>query len=209
MKFLRKNRAIGKRGGVWKVDFHRDIICVWPLISMLIFKYCYYSNKAYIKIFFFRYGVHGAFLGRKFDMKERISTVSWDRFGTPPRFKKCNITKNFFLLILSHCGSKFCRKCVKSLVKMVNFFRKSWKICTMGRFLKKSYNDFFFNLHFWNVGKVPNNTQSRDILKYELSKFRLKNSPWTMTWFYDTIWIYVRLRPKHIIQLLYWHTLFE
>ncbi len=35
--------------------------------------------------------LHGAFLERKFDMKERISTCTWDRLGTPPRLKK-NVT---------------------------------------------------------------------------------------------------------------------
>jgi hypothetical protein len=33
---------------------------------------------------------HGAFLGRKFDMKKRISTFCCDRLGTPPRFKICD-----------------------------------------------------------------------------------------------------------------------
>jgi hypothetical protein len=42
---------------------------------------------------------HGAFLGRKFDMKERISTFSWDRLGIPPRLKKIDLKrrKNVFL----------------------------------------------------------------------------------------------------------------
>jgi hypothetical protein len=102
-----------------------------------------------------------------------------------------NITEIIFWHILSHCGTKRCIKCVKSLLKMVNFFRKSWKICTMGRFLKKSHNDFFLNLHFWNVGKVLHITQSRDILKYELSKFRLKNSPWF--WFESYFYFYALL----------------
>ncbi len=47
---------------------------------------------------------------------------------------------------------------------------------TMGRYLKKAIT-IFFNIHFWNVGRVPNNTQSRDILKYEFSNFRLKKAP--------------------------------
>jgi hypothetical protein len=54
-----------------------------------------------------------------------------------------NITEIIFWHILSQCESKFCIKCVKSLLKMVNFFWKLWKISTMGRFLKKSHNDFF------------------------------------------------------------------
>jgi hypothetical protein len=89
-----------------------------------------------------------------------------------------NITKIIFWLILSHCGSKLCIKCVKSLLKIVNFFQKSWK--------NKHY------LQFWNVGKVgKNNTQSRDILKYVLSKFWLKNSPCKLQilefWFFQSI----------------------
>jgi hypothetical protein len=39
---------------------------------------------------FFILVLHGSFLERKFDMKERISTCTWDRLGTPPRLKICD-----------------------------------------------------------------------------------------------------------------------
>jgi hypothetical protein len=69
-----------------------------------------------------------------------------------------NITEIIFwhiLLFLSHCESKHCIKCVKSPLKMVNFFRKSWKISTMGRFLKKKAITIFFKYTFLECGEGP------------------------------------------------------
>jgi hypothetical protein len=48
------------------------------------------ENEVQIKINKIPPIAHGAFLERKFDMKERISTCTWDRLGTPPRLKKCD-----------------------------------------------------------------------------------------------------------------------
>jgi hypothetical protein len=40
-----------------------------------------------------------------------------------------NITKKIFWLILSHCGSKLCMKCMKSLLKIVVLRYKNFLSC--------------------------------------------------------------------------------
>jgi hypothetical protein len=80
-----------------------------------------------------------------------------------------NLTKIIFWQIPSQYGSKFCIKCVKSLLKRINFVGKR---STMGQCLKK--DNGFFKYIFFNI-------QSRNILKYELWNFRLKSPPWKRT----------------------------
>jgi hypothetical protein len=53
-------------------------------------------------------GIHGAFLERKFDMKERISTFYWDRLGTPSRLKKCDLKKISGALFEKSAHSDIC-----------------------------------------------------------------------------------------------------